>query len=78
MWLKEIAPSDELRTWYNHEPLKWQEFQQRYRKELRNKQNLLQQIKQLENDKHTVTLLFSSKETQINNATALKIFLEEK
>ncbi len=78
LWLKEIAPSDELRTWYGHESQKWQEFQKRYRKELIDKQNLLQQIEQLEKQRGTVTLIYSSKETQINNASVLKILLEEK
>ena len=44
LWMKEIAPSDELRQWFSHEPEKWEEFQKRYKKELAAKQDLLVQI----------------------------------
>ncbi|EHL30617.1 DUF488 domain-containing protein [Legionella drancourtii] len=69
-WLKEIAPSDMLRKWYNHEPEKWPEFQQRYATELADKQELLNMIKEKAKTE-TVTLLFGSKEKERNNAMAL-------
>jgi uncharacterized protein YeaO (DUF488 family) len=77
LWLKEIAPSNELRKWFNHDPEKWEEFKAKYEKELTNKQNLLHEIKQLEKEKGIVTLLYSTKETEHNNAVALNGFLKE-
>jgi uncharacterized protein YeaO (DUF488 family) len=73
-WLKEIAPSTELRKWFNHEPEKWDEFRRRYRHELREQQagfdNLLEVI-----GKKPATLLFGSKEERFNDAVALKEFI---
>jgi uncharacterized protein YeaO (DUF488 family) len=75
-WLKEIAPSHELRKWYSHDPAKWDEFKKRYKKELAGEQELLKKIK-AEGRKQTVTLLFSSKELELNNAAALKEMLNQ-
>lgn len=77
-WMKDVAPTNDLRRWYSHEPEKWQEFQKKYKEELKPKQDLLLEIKRLEKEKGTVTLVYSSKEANINNAVALKVFLEEK
>lgn len=71
LWLKEIAPSNELRKWYNHDPKKWDVFKEKYRKELEGKEELLEQIKKLEKEYKTITLLYSSKEEKLNNAAAL-------
>jgi uncharacterized protein YeaO (DUF488 family) len=71
LWLRDISPSDELRKWYSHDPAKWEEFQRRYREELEPKRELLKRVKTLEAEKGTVTLLFSSRETERNNATSL-------
>jgi len=73
-WLKEISPSNELRKWYSHDPAKWSEFKERYKKELAEKSELLKKIK-AEAKKQTVTLLFSTKELELNNAVALKEIL---
>ena len=73
-WLKEIAPSNELRKWYSHDPAKWAEFKKRYKKELAGKSELLNKIK-AEAEKQPVTLLFSTKELELNNAVALKEML---
>jgi uncharacterized protein YeaO (DUF488 family) len=73
-WLKEISPSNELRKWYSHDPAKWAEFKKRYKKELAEKSELLKKIK-AEAKKQTVTLLFSTKELELNNAVALKEIL---
>jgi uncharacterized protein YeaO (DUF488 family) len=77
-WMKDVAPTNDLRHWYSHEPEKWQEFQKKYKEELKPKQDLLLEIKRLEKEKGTVTLVYSSKESNINNAVALKVLLEEK
>lgn len=75
-WLKEISPSDALRRWFSHDPAKYQEFKKRYAKELEGKSEVLERIKQ-EAKKGTVTLLFSAKDTEHNNAAALKEMLEQ-
>ncbi|VVC75387.1 hypothetical protein AQUSIP_06770 [Aquicella siphonis] len=74
LWLKDIAPSDSLRKWFNHEPRKWSEFQKRYAKELVDKQELIKSIKKEAKSK-TVTLLFGAKESEHNNAVALLNYL---
>jgi len=76
-WMKDVAPTNDLRHWYSHEPEKWQEFQKKYKEELKPKRDLLLEIKRLEKEKGTITLVYSSREADINNAVALKIFLEE-
>ena len=77
LWLKEIAPSDQLRKWYAHDPKKWAEFRTKYFKDLGTKRELVNQIvqKMKEGD---VTLLYSSKEEKINNAVALKEYIAKK
>ncbi len=71
VWLKDIAPSAELRMWFNHEPSKWREFKGRYIRELKTKQEL---IKQLRHDvqKGTVTLVFAAKDSEHANAVVLR------
>jgi len=77
LWLKEIAPSDQLRKWYGHDPKKWAEFKKKYSKELDQKTDLIDQIvkKTKEGD---LTFLFSSKEEKLNNAVALREYIETK
>jgi len=77
LWLKEIAPSDELRKWFGHDPEKWEEFKAKYEKELKGKQELLGKIKQMEREKGIVTLLYSAKDKEHNNAVALNTFLKK-
>lgn len=72
LWLQEIAPSDRLRKWFSHDPEKWQEFKQRYRKELRDKVELLENIKMFEKENRIVTLLYSAKDNMHNNAIVLE------
>jgi uncharacterized protein YeaO (DUF488 family) len=75
-WLKDLAPSQSLRRWYAHEPVKWKEFQQRYRAELEGNPDALSPI--LEAAKRgDVTLLYSARDTEHNSALVLKSFLEE-
>ena len=72
LWLKEIAPSTELRKWYDHDPEKWEEFENRYKEELKDKKELINQIKELEKEHKTVTLLYAAKDTEHANAAVLK------
>ena len=75
-WLKDIAPSNELRKWYSHDPAKWSEFKKRYKGELKDRTGIVDRLRQ-ESKKRTITLLYSSKVTEINNAVALKEFIEQ-
>ena len=70
-WLRDIAPSTELRKWFSHDPSRWQEFEKRYRKELLQKPVLLERLKE-EANKGTITLLFGARDSEHNNAVALK------
>jgi len=76
-WPKEIAPSNELRRWYGHDPEKWEEFRSRYFAELEERpdevEKLREQVRQ-----GRATFVFSSKEEELNNAVALKEYLESR
>jgi uncharacterized protein YeaO (DUF488 family) len=77
LWLKEVAPSDRLRKWYSHDPRKWNQFREEYFKELGHHQEKVRSI--MEKMKEgPVTMLFSSKEERLNNAAALKEYIEAK
>jgi uncharacterized protein YeaO (DUF488 family) len=69
-WLKDISPSDELRKWFGHDPAKWNEFKKRYKKELEEKNELLVKLRH-EAHKGTITLLYSAKDTEHNNAVTV-------
>lgn len=71
LWLKEIAPSNELRKWFSHDPKKWNDFKKKYKSELRDKPEL-EKIKQIEKEEKTLTLLYSAKDEKHNNAIVLK------
>ena len=74
-WAKEVAPSTELRRWYQHEPEKWPEFQRKYISELQsNPDAVLELITKIRNK--NATLLFATKETSLNNAAVLKEYLD--
>lgn len=74
-WAKDVAPSNDLRRWYGHAPEKWPEFKRRYFVELdANRQGVAQLRHAM--GRGIVTLLFGSTETRLNNAAALKEYLE--
>jgi uncharacterized protein YeaO (DUF488 family) len=76
-WLKDAGPSTELRKWFSHEPAKWQEFRRRYFAELGRTPDAWAPIRDAA--RHgTVTLLYSSHDTEHNNAVALKEYVEHK
>ena len=76
-WMKEIAPSNELRQWFGHDETKWEEFQKRYFKELDSHPDLITQLIQKSHN-GKLTLLFAAKDVEHNNAVALKNYLEKK
>jgi uncharacterized protein YeaO (DUF488 family) len=77
-WLKDLAPSDELRKWYHSHPTQWDKFRERYLKELSSAKaaSALQQLYELREGHHQLTLLFGSRNEEHNNATVLKQLLE--
>jgi uncharacterized protein YeaO (DUF488 family) len=75
VWLKNIAPSTELRQWFGHDPSKWIEFQHRYRAELKCHEENLEPIRQAAR-RGTATLLYSSHDTEHNNAVVLMHYLQ--
>ncbi len=74
-WMKDIAPSDGLRKWFNHKEERWQEFKIRYFEELKDKKYGLNQLNKLGKAK-TITLLYGAKDTENNNARALLEFIK--
>ena len=75
LWLKDVAPSTELRKWFGHDPDRWKQFQARYRRELREKKDALELLKRKSNA-HTVTLVYAARDEQHNEALILKRVLE--
>lgn len=75
LWLKDLSPSDGLRKWFGHDPVKWPEFKRRYFAELKEKNvdKILQRSK-----RETVTLVYGSKEEKFNNATVLAEYIRKR
>ena len=77
LWLKEIAPSDELRKWYGHDPERWEQFRERYFEELNERSAMVDGLSEQASDA-VVTLVFAAKDEEHNNAVALKEYLEKR
>lgn len=69
-WMKDIAPSTELRKWFNHDPTRWQEFRNRYRAELDSHKDQLDRLRSLARE-GVVTLVYSAHDEQHNDAVVL-------
>jgi uncharacterized protein YeaO (DUF488 family) len=76
-WMKEIAPSTELRKWFGHDPDKFDEFKKRYRDELKEKEDLLDHLIE-KSSEEKVTLLYGAKDEEHNQAIVLKDILNKK
>ncbi len=74
-WLKDVAPSTELRKWFGHDPTRWSEFRRRYFSELKRNPNGWQPIVEAEKN-GAVTLIYGAKDEKHNNAVALCEFLK--
>lgn len=74
LWLREIAPSDDLRKWFNHDPKKWGLFRKRFFTELDKQPDAIDEIKKTAR-KGTMTLIYGAREERFNNAVALKEYL---
>ena len=77
VWLKEIAPSAELRKWFGHDPAKWDEFRKRYRAELADNDEPIAQLRALIEEGH-VTLLYGAHDEEHNQARVLLELMEGK
>lgn len=75
VWLKEVAPSTELRRWFGHDAAKWEEFRRRYRDELRERPEGLERLRSLV-EAGPVTFVYGSRDQEHNAATVLKELLE--
>ena len=75
LWLKDAAPSPDLRKWFGHDPARWDEFQERYLQELREKEDVVRHLRQKEHD-GTVTLVYAARDEEHNGALVLTGFLQ--
>jgi uncharacterized protein YeaO (DUF488 family) len=73
---KDLAPSDELREWFGHDPERWEEFKERYRAELE-AAGRMGDLRDIAEREENVTLLFGAKDTKYDNARALEAFVGE-
>ncbi|HHX36207.1 MAG TPA: DUF488 domain-containing protein [Gammaproteobacteria bacterium] len=71
LWLKEIAPSTELRKWFDHDPSKWNEFKKRYLQELKANNDAVQILRE-ELKKGKVTLVYAAKDEEHNDAVVIQ------
>ena len=76
-WMKEIATSNELRKWFHHGEHTWAEFRTRYFEELKEQPELVAELRR-KGRGHTVTLIYSARDEEQNNAVALKEYLERR
>lgn len=77
LWLKEIGPSNELRTWFGHKDQRWAEFKKRYKAELRKNKTPLEELKKLAKKHKTLTLLYGAKDEQHNQAVVISEVLKK-
>jgi uncharacterized protein YeaO (DUF488 family) len=75
LWLKDVAPSAELRQWFRHDPSRWREFQRRYQAELKQRADALKLLRARARE-GTVTLVYGARDEEHNNAQVLKRVLE--
>jgi uncharacterized protein YeaO (DUF488 family) len=76
LWMKEAAPSTELRKWFGHDASKWKEFRKRYYEELDNNPDVVEKLQGILKRDEQVTFVFASRERKYNNSAALKEYLE--
>lgn len=76
LWVKEVAPSTELRQWFDHDPEKWQRFRGRYQTELKHHPDEVEKLRN-QAKKGSVTLIYGARDQEHNEAVVLKSFLEK-
>jgi uncharacterized protein YeaO (DUF488 family) len=77
LWLKDVAPSPQLRKWFGHDPARWKQFQQRYQQELRQNKDAVQLLQQ-KGKEGAVTLVYAARDEEHNGALVLKRFLDRR
>ena len=75
LWLKEIAPSPELRKWFDHDPAKWDEFRKRYSNELESNEDIVTQLREYTQE-GDITFVYAARDVEHNAAIVLKEFIE--
>jgi uncharacterized protein YeaO (DUF488 family) len=78
LWMKDIAPSDQLRRSFHHEAMKWPDFQKKYQAELKTKKEWLAQLQKLEKEHGILTLLFGARDPEHNQAAIIAKVLSKK
>jgi uncharacterized protein YeaO (DUF488 family) len=76
LWMKEAGASPRLRTWFGHDPVKWEEFRRKYFEEIRSRPAVIHELEEAIRSHGTVTFLFAAHDAEHNNAVALREFLE--
>ncbi|SRR5258708_39568401 len=76
LWMKDVAPSDALRKSFHHEAMKWPDFEKKYQAELKKKEEWLAELKKLEKEHGTLTLLFGARDQEHNQAVVLAELLK--
>lgn len=76
LWMKEVTPSTELRTWFGHDPQKWAEFSRKYRTELKEEKASVEKLVALAKKYKTVSLLYAAKDQQHTHALVLQRFIK--
>lgn len=77
LWLKDVAPSPDLRKWFSHDPAKWKQFERRYWAELKGRKEAVELLRD-KAKRGTITLIYSARDEEHNAAVALKDFLEKR
>jgi uncharacterized protein YeaO (DUF488 family) len=76
LWLKDVAPSTELRQWFGHDPLKWKKFRTLYVRELKKNKSAVELLKHVARQHAVLTLVYGAKDEMHNNAVILEKFLK--
>jgi len=77
LWLKDVAPSAELRRWFGHDPQKWNEFRRRYQEELKENATAVDELRE-QIGQSTATLLYGARDSEHNNAVVLMDFITKR
>lgn len=72
LWLKEIAPSTQLRKWFDHDPAKWKDFQKKYRAEIKENSEACEILRRKLTEEKVVTLIYAAKDEEHNDAVVLQ------
>ncbi len=72
LWLKDIAPSSELRKWFGHDPKKWPDFQKKYKAKIAANKEVFDELKKIARERKNVTLLYAAKDEEHNEAVVIK------